>query len=326
MKKTIFRFLPLILVVLLTFSSLIVLLPAREAAAMTEESGKEGQTQKKYVDDGAELLTEAEYDKLCEMLETWSNENDFDIVVLTRNGRSGKTMEVYANDYYDQMDGSGQYVYRKNGIILFIDMSDRSYYESGTGTGRYLIDNTGVIEAIESSYLSYLSDAKYYKAFNNYFTNVKKYYEKYLDGAEYTENTTGKNQYDGGYVIRDKNNITYVVDGSDSYADEDLIFGFVTLAVVSVIAAIIVSAIIVAFEKKKMNGVVKQTRANIYERRDSFVMRESRDVFLYKTVSKVRINTDNNRYHGGHSSGSHSSHSSHSSGGSRSHSGRGGHF
>ena len=47
--------------------------------------------------------------------------------------------------------------------------------------------------------------------------------------------------------------------------------------------------------KRAMSTVRKQKRADSYVKRDSFSLIESRDLFLYSTVTRIRINNNNNR-------------------------------
>ena len=47
--------------------------------------------------------------------------------------------------------------------------------------------------------------------------------------------------------------------------------------------------------KRGMSTVRKQKRADAYVKDDSFSLTESRDLFLYSTVTRIRINNSNNR-------------------------------
>ena len=44
-----------------------------------------------------------------------------------------------------------------------------------------------------------------------------------------------------------------------------------------------------------MSTVRKQKRADVYVEKDSVSLTESRDIFLYSTVTRVRVNTNNKR-------------------------------
>ncbi len=47
--------------------------------------------------------------------------------------------------------------------------------------------------------------------------------------------------------------------------------------------------------KRSMSTVRKQKRADVYVEKDSFSLTESRDIFLYSTVTRVRVNNSNKR-------------------------------
>ena len=47
--------------------------------------------------------------------------------------------------------------------------------------------------------------------------------------------------------------------------------------------------------KRSMSTVRKQKRADGYMKKDSFALAESRDIFLYSTVTRIRVNNSNNR-------------------------------
>ena len=47
--------------------------------------------------------------------------------------------------------------------------------------------------------------------------------------------------------------------------------------------------------KRGMSTVRKQKRADIYVKQGSFSLTEARDIFLYSTVTRIRINNSNNR-------------------------------
>ena len=44
--------------------------------------------------------------------------------------------------------------------------------------------------------------------------------------------------------------------------------------------------------KRGMSTVRKQKRADVYVKKDSFSLTESRDIFLYSTVTRVRVNNN----------------------------------
>ena len=59
--------------------------------------------------------------------------------------------------------------------------------------------------------------------------------------------------------------------------------------------ALVVSLIVVLLMKRALNTVRKQKSADGYAEEGSFSLTESRDIFLYSTVTRIRVNTSNKK-------------------------------
>ena len=68
-----------------------------------------------------------------------------------------------------------------------------------------------------------------------------------------------------------------------------------SVVLVSLAIGLVVGLVTVLLMKRGMSTVRKQKRADNYTREGSFSVEESRDLFLYSTVTRVRINTDSKR-------------------------------
>ena len=77
--------------------------------------------------------------------------------------------------------------------------------------------------------------------------------------------------------------------GSTSTADP------VAVVVISLFIGLAVGLTVTLLMKRAMSTVRKQKRADSYTRMGSFSLEESRDLFLYSTVTRVRVNTNNKR-------------------------------
>ncbi len=234
--------------------------------------------------DMADLLTDSEESALEEdILNVISKYGyGYDIVVVTANSSDGKTAEAYADDYYDY-NGYG-YGSEYSGVILYIDMGDRAWHISTCGKGIQVFTDRRIDLAGEKI-VPYMGDGDYYSAFREFVYCADDYIESYENGDMETAS-----ERDYLHILR-----------------------------VSVVGGLIVALIVCLIMKSQLKTAVKQFGAGNYIRRGSLNVQYSRDIFLYKNVSRVKIETDS----GGHSGGGSSTHVS-SSG--RSHGGGGGHF
>ena len=64
---------------------------------------------------------------------------------------------------------------------------------------------------------------------------------------------------------------------------------------ISLLIGIAVALVIVLLMKRSMSTVRKQRNAGDYVKKNSFRLVESRDIYLYSTVTRVRVNTDKKR-------------------------------
>ena len=61
---------------------------------------------------------------------------------------------------------------------------------------------------------------------------------------------------------------------------------------ISLAVGLVISLVIVFLMKRSMSTVRSAKRADGYVKRDSFSLTEARDIFLYSTVTRVRVNND----------------------------------
>ena len=72
---------------------------------------------------------------------------------------------------------------------------------------------------------------------------------------------------------------------------EDLLIKIAVSLLIGLTAALIT----VFLMKRSMSTVRKQKNAGTYVQKDSFRLTESRDIYLYSTVTRTRINTSKNK-------------------------------
>ncbi len=236
--------------------------------------------------DMAELLTDSEERELEEdILEVISKyDYRYDIVVVTTNSTDGKTAEEYADDYYDY-NGYG-YDSECSGMLLLVDMGDRAWHISTCGKGINVFTDRGIDKAGEA--IAYwLGEGNNLTALKEFMYFSDEYIEEYENGS--TGTAVGR---DYGHIL-----------------------------LVSVGGGAVVALIVCLIMKSQLKTAVRQFGAGNYIRRGSLNVQYSRDIFLYRTVSRRKIETDS----GGRSGGGGGS-STHVSSSGRSHGGGGGHF
>ncbi len=232
--------------------------------------------------DGADILTDDEEEKLISKLDSVSEELQFDIVVATTYGLGGRYIRDVADDYYDY-NGYG-YGASADGCILLVDMEGREWWISTCGYGITALTDAD-IQYIGDQFEDDLSDGDYYEGFVKYVNLVE------------------------DCVVQ--------AGTSDSYYSEDTpkagynwFFGIVF----SLGAGFLIALISVLVMKGKLKSVRRQAAAHDYLVPGSMNVTLSRDMFLYRNVTRRAKPKEN--------SGS----STHSSSSGRSHGGGGGSF
>lgn len=237
--------------------------------------------------DEADLLTDSEEQSLelyiKEVIE--KHDFDYDIAVVTVNSTDGKSAEAYADDYYDYnyygYDSEG------SGLLLLVDMGGRNWHISTKGKGIRAFTDYGISQ-IGDEVAGYLSDGDYYGAFKKFAGLADSYIDKYENSGK---------AYDVGNKPKDYGHIFMV----------------------SLAGGAVAALIVCLCMKAQLKTAVRQAGARVYIKNGSMRVNNARDIFLYNTVSKTKIETDS----GGHGGGGSSTHTS-SSGST--HGGGGGKF
>lgn len=237
--------------------------------------------------DEAGLLSSDEAAEIKAKLDEISERQKFDVVIATVNSLSGKTPREYADDLYDYSGfGFGE---NKDGVLFLISMEDRDWYITTTGYGIAAITDAGR-EYIADKFTGYLSDGDYAEAFRIYANEVDRFV---TNAAE-----TGK-PYDVGNLPHDPLSLIWIP--------------------ISLVVGLIIAAGVVGGMKSKLRSVSFAAAADSYVKSGSMNVRESRDMFLYSTVSRTAKPKDNDSSSSGGSS-------THTSSSGTTHGGGGGKF
>ena len=234
--------------------------------------------------DAAGLLSESEQAGLISTLDQISEKHQVDVVVVTIDSLGEMTPAECAEYFYDNFDyGFGS---DKSGVLLLISMEERDWYITSVGFGITSVNEAGR-KYISDNMLGYLSDGYYAKAFEEFALSC----DYLISLAE-----TGE-PFD-----------------YDDFPKEP--FGVLKHLIISAVIGLVAAFIVTGSMKGKLKSVRHQTTANNYVKNDSMKVTQSRDLFLYRQVSRTERPRDED-------SGSSDTHTSASG---QTHSGGGGKF
>ncbi len=244
--------------------------------------------QKERLLDDADLLTDSEESSLLDLLNSYSEKRQCNIVVLTTDSHMGPIQD-YADDYFDY-NGFGA-DYNGDGILFMLSMSDREWAISTAGRAQWAFTDYGQ-EKMMDEIIGELGEGDYYEAFEEYVMICDRYLEMYDSGTAYDVGVKPpKTQKDIiGYI-----------------------FG-------SIIGGLIIALIPILKMKSDLKTVKMQANANAYEGGKGISLRVKEDRFVRKALSKTAIPKDTgSRSGGGGGSSIHTSSSGSSHGGSHGH-------
>lgn len=239
------------------------------------------------LDDSAGLLSSSERADLTDRLNDVSNRYNVDIVIVTVSRLGGKSAMEYADDYFDN-GGFGQSPLR-GGVVLVISMAEREWWMSTGGFCITAFTDAG-IEYIGEQISSDLSDGEYYDAFKTFVGLCDDFIVQADKGAPY-----------------DIGNMPHKP------------LSLIALPI-CLLLGVIIAAATVQHMKSELKTVRFKAEANSYIKKDSFRLTESRDMFLYRRVSRrLRPESSGSGRSGGGGSSVHvgSSGSRHGGGGGR---------
>lgn len=225
--------------------------------------------------DMADLLTDSEEDALITILDEISIRQHMDITVATTDDLEGYYVRDYADLLYEQcLFGYGE---NNDGLMLLISMEDRDWYISTCGFGIYTFTDAG-IEYIGNQIRTELSAGNYFSAFEKYAALCDEFITQARNGQP----------YDVGNIPRGK--LSYV------WIPISLVIGF------------IIANIVVGSMKGKLKTVHSQVTANSYVKKNSMNITNSRDLFLYHTVTRTAKPQNNSSGSSTHRSSSGTTH------------------
>ncbi len=255
--------------------------------------------------DDANLLNPAEQDELIYYLGNISRLHDFDVVVVTVDSLGEISPDLFADDYFDDKGyGAGG---DRDGILLLLSMEERDWAISASGYGMSVFAEYEMSE-IRDRILPHLSQGEYLKAFQVYAERV----DYFLAYAKSGDKTPGG---DGSGHGPDDLNVS--VKGGFEWWSSPRLLGALGIG--------LLIALIYSFSlKSKLKSVRMQKYAQSYLKGYRIDPVQSREIYLYSTVTRTKRSDDSSS--SGRSGGGGGFSSGRTSSSGRSHSGMSGKF
>lgn len=214
------------------------------------------------VNDLAGLLSEDERTALIDKLDEIRLSQKMDVAVAAVEDLDGYgSVQEYADVVYEFCKyGYGE---NKDGLLLLISMEDHDWYITTCGYGITAFTDAG-IEYIGKKIRPDLSDGKYAEAFDKYAD---------LCDAFITQARSGE-PYDSGNLPKEALSLIWLP--------------------ISVGIGVLLAFVIVSRMKAQLKTVRAQAEANSYVKKGSMNITESRDMFLYHTVTRTAKPKENN--------------------------------
>lgn len=232
-----------------------------------------------YAIDDAGII--ANNESVSTKLDKIGSKYDVDIVVVTVESTGNKTAEAFADDFYDYNG------YSKDGILFLLSMENRDLAISTKGYGIEVFTDYGLDYIIECMRDDLANDD-----FDYAFMTFADKCELFLEQAE-----NGK-PYDYGNTIKTTKD-------------------YLTVIGISAVIGLVIAIIVVLILKSQLTSVKFQRNADSYLKSGSINLTQNNNIFLYKTLSKTKRESQS-------SSGGGSS--THRSSSGSSHGGRSGKF
>ena len=201
--------------------------------------------------DQADLLTDAQEASLLSKLDSISNRQGMDVVVVTADTLDGKSPMAYADDFYDYNG------YAEDGILLLVSMEDSDWWISTAGYGITAFTDAG-IEYLGNRFVPSLSDGDYAGAFEIFADHCDEFITQAKTGDPYDTHNLPKEPFD-----------------------------FLLNLAVSFVIGLVIAAVATAVMKGKLKSVRAQAGASGYVKNGSMNVTHRQDLFLYRDVKRT---------------------------------------
>ena len=200
--------------------------------------------------DDAGLLTESQARELEQLLDEISQRQGVDVVIITVPSIGGLEPKAAAKSAYRH------YGYRSDGVVLLISMEAQDWAIQSMGGAEYMFTEAGR-NYIADQVVYYLSDSNFAEAFRTFAQLSDDFVTQARTGEPYDAHTLPEEPFDPLFW-----------------------------AVVSLVIGFVVALIITAIMAAKLKSVRFKHQAEDYIRPGSMRVTESRDIYLYRNVTR----------------------------------------
>lgn len=232
-----------------------------------------------FIDD-AGLLTENEAESIESALGSVGAKHSLEIAIVTTDSLGDKTAAEYADDAFDAMYGDA------DGVLLLISMEYGDWYISTCGKGITVFTDAG-IEYIGQKIIEHLSDSEFKTAFDEFAQLCDDFAAQAENGEPFDSNNLPREPLSAVWII------------------------------IAVVVGFLLSLMVVGNMKSKLKTVRSQDGAADYIRDGSMNITGSRDLYLYRTVTRVKKADENKNNSSGSSTHTSSSGTTHGGGGGK---------
>lgn len=208
------------------------------------------------ISDAAGILSADEENALQEQMLQTAERYECDVAAAAVESCGSRTPGQFAEDYY-LSNGYG-YGAESDGIFLLVSMGDRQFYYATFGKATEIFTDYG-LERIDEIVTPYLSDGEYYEAFSVFGKLAAEFAEEWENGRAF--------------------------DTDHKYKEE---MSIVMRLLISLAAGLAAAGLILAGLFAQLKSVRARGGAYEYIREGSFRVTRQRDVFLYRTVTRIK--------------------------------------
>lgn len=204
--------------------------------------------------DEADILTDSEEEELSDTLDEISESQECDVAVVTVDSLDGEDVTAYADDFYDYNGygmGSGD-----DGILFLVSMEEREWAISTYGYGITAFTDAGQ-DYMADQFLPDLSDGNYAEAFTTYAELCDELLTQAAKGEPYDVDNLPKEPLSKSWIWK------------------------------SIIIGAIIAFVITGYMRMQLKTVRKQMSAMSYVKDGSMNITNSRDMFLYRRVTRT---------------------------------------